>query len=145
MNFALERARGNIPPAFASPLELRGAGATVVPARKRQPVQARRRATIKPAPKCQNAAGYSCHWQQFKASASQVGNQHFTRKRWFLLASNSDWAPYIGIGYARLLADHVSTFQTQAHDTAVHRRIGALESHVSQLISHLSDVRMKAR
>ena len=59
MNFALERAHnlvgGNITPASASPLGLSGAGATGLPARKRQPVQALRHAMRQPASKSKNS------------------------------------------------------------------------------------------
>ena len=106
MNFALERARGNIPPAFASPLELRGAGATVVPARKRQPVQARRNEMRKPAPKSRNSGGTRSIGQGLEASASFVGGQptFLLGSVVFLQRPQGKVAPDTSIDYGRLLA-----------------------------------------
>ena len=83
MNFALERARklvgGNTPAASSryavstSPLGLRGAGATGVPASKWQPVQARLHATRQPAPKSQNSGGTLSIGQGFEAYSSFAG------------------------------------------------------------------------
>uniref|UniRef100_M4BEZ5 Uncharacterized protein n=1 Tax=Hyaloperonospora arabidopsidis (strain Emoy2) TaxID=559515 RepID=M4BEZ5_HYAAE len=156
MNFALERARklvgGNMIPAtscyaaFASPLGLGGAGASGVPARKRQPAQERQHATRQPAPKSQNAGVTLSIGQGFEISASFASGQPT-----FLQGSVVSFqrpqgtvAPYTNIDYARLLAAHSSIAQTQAHDAAVEKRIDALESQVSQLNSTLHDVRTKA-
>ena len=54
-------------------------------------------------------------------------------------------APDTNINYARLLAAHLSTAQTQAHAAAVEKRIVALESQASQLNSTLHDFRTKVR
>ena len=93
MDFALERARklvgGNIPPAssryaaFASPLELSGAGATGVPACKRQPLQARRHATCQPSPKSHNSGvPFSLNKDLKLLLPSPVGNQPSYKEEW---------------------------------------------------------------
>ena len=85
LNFALERALmltgSNVPPTSwryapsAGPTGPSGASGAGVPARKQQPVQARRRSVRQPVPKSQNSGGILSIGQGYEASASSAGGQ----------------------------------------------------------------------